>query len=214
MDHDHAMKIEAPMKYALGELTETERDSFEEHFADCSQCIADVEAATVFAANAKAVLRERGADLARPKRFAWLIGRPALGFSLALNAALAAILGFAVLRPGAPAANAGGPELVEVVSLRGPTRGAERVIRTAGREVVLQVDLPEHYERYAYSVTQAGSATPERAGELPVQDSGDSLSFRLAAATLKPGEYNVTVRGKTGAKDDILRSCKLVVSKP
>jgi hypothetical protein len=216
MDHDYAVQIEAPMKYALGELTDAERDSFEEHFADCSKCIADTEAAAAFAANAKAVFLERGNAPPR-KRFEWLNLRPALGFSLALNAALAAVLGFAVLRPVGPGGGEGQANLVDVAPIEGPTRsGAEAkqtVVRTTGRDVVVQVYLPEHYERYSYSVTRTGSSAAELAGELPGQGAGESLNVRLRTASLKPAEYQVTVAGQSGTRGEVLGLCRLIVSK-
>ena len=59
MDHEQAVRMQASMRYALGELTPDERDSFEEHFADCRYCMSDVEMATALAVNAKEVFRER-----------------------------------------------------------------------------------------------------------------------------------------------------------
>ena len=41
MDHDEAVRLRAVVKYVLGELPETERDSFEEHYFDCGECALD-----------------------------------------------------------------------------------------------------------------------------------------------------------------------------
>ncbi len=35
MDHDQAIQTQASIRYVLGEQTPEERDSFEEHYADC-----------------------------------------------------------------------------------------------------------------------------------------------------------------------------------
>lgn len=222
MDHDHAIEIEASMKYALGELTAQQRDSFEEHFADCSHCLREVETAAAFVANARAVLQERAAPrladasiqaAKHPKRFAWLMGRPVLAFSAALNLLLAAGVGYAVLRHGAaPAGNvASSPAVVEFAEVHGTTRGAAQVVRTPGRPVVLSFDLPEHYDRYLYSLTQSGAFVDS--GEVSAPAASESLNLEIPAAGLKPGEYQVTLTGKTNSKEDLLGSCKLVVYK-
>ena len=56
MDHDEALRLQAAVKYVLGELPEVERDSFEEHYFDCGECALDVRAAASFADNARNVL--------------------------------------------------------------------------------------------------------------------------------------------------------------
>jgi hypothetical protein len=42
MTHDEAKKSNAAEAYILGQLTPDERDAFEEHFFDCTDCTADV----------------------------------------------------------------------------------------------------------------------------------------------------------------------------
>ncbi len=61
MDHDQAIETKFPMRYVLQELTPADRDEFEEHMADCSNCMNEVWMATAFAANAKEVFRAEGA---------------------------------------------------------------------------------------------------------------------------------------------------------
>jgi hypothetical protein len=173
-----------------------------------------VETATIFAANAKAVLRERPVGETRARRFGWLLWRPspALAFSAALNLVLVAAVGYGVLRqrPSTPRLAADQPEVVETASLHGATRGAEQVVRTQGHAVVLTVDLPEHYEHYLYSVSRAG--TKELSGELSAPAGAESLSVRIPGASLASGEYQVTLTGETGAREEILGSCDLVVT--
>ena len=53
MDHAGAMRLQAAVKYVWGELRQAERDSFEEHYFDCSECALDVQAAAAFADNAR-----------------------------------------------------------------------------------------------------------------------------------------------------------------
>lgn len=58
MDHDEAVRLRAVVKYVLGELPQTERDSFEEHYFDCGECALDVRSAAAFADNARNVLSQ------------------------------------------------------------------------------------------------------------------------------------------------------------
>ena len=59
MDHNAAVKLGAPERYVAGDLSQTERDEFETHFADCRPCMNDVSTASAFAANARAVFQDR-----------------------------------------------------------------------------------------------------------------------------------------------------------
>ena len=42
MDHQEVLSTLASERYLLGEMTDTERDSFEEHFFSCAECAEDV----------------------------------------------------------------------------------------------------------------------------------------------------------------------------
>ena len=42
MEHSEATETMASARYLLGELTEEERERFEEHFFGCSECARDV----------------------------------------------------------------------------------------------------------------------------------------------------------------------------
>jgi anti-sigma factor RsiW len=57
MDHNEALRIQAAVKYVLGELPPSLRNEFEEHFFECQECALDVSAAAEFVDNGRAVLR-------------------------------------------------------------------------------------------------------------------------------------------------------------
>jgi hypothetical protein len=59
MDHNLASETYAAERYLLGEMPPEERDEFEEHFFSCRVCGEDVQTASVFIENAKALYRER-----------------------------------------------------------------------------------------------------------------------------------------------------------
>jgi len=211
MDHEQALQTDASTRYALGELTPEERDAFEEHFADCSVCMNDVETAAVFAANTRQLFVDRAAHPKERKRFAWLEWRPmpALAFSTALNLALAAGLGYAVLVHRPAALDSVGA--VEIVPIHGTTRGAADgpVVRTSSASVVLTFDLPQHYDRYLYSITRAGA--PVLSGEVSLPGQIDALNLRIPTGRLGSGEYRVEMTGATGAVSENIGNCVIQV---
>jgi hypothetical protein len=211
MDHEQAIQTQASMRYALGELTPAERDSFEEHFVDCSFCMRDVEQSAAFAANARQVFRERASAGTRVRGFAWWQWRPspALALSAAFNLVLVAGLGYSLLRPhlaapdGTPAGSAE-MQSVEIVPLHGTTRGGEgSVARISRGPAILTLDLPQSYEHYYYSIERLGAATI-LSGEVKVPAGKDSLNLSIPGDRLSPGEYRVTVTGATGAARESL----------
>jgi len=219
MDHEQAIETQASLRYALGELSPAERDSFEEHFADCSQCMTDVEVAATFAANASEVFRTRAVPGSRPKkRRAWLWWRPmpVLAFSAALNVLLVVGIGFGFLwprpvTPGKPASLEA--QSVEVVAVRGATRSADgpQVVRASRQPLVLTFDLPQRYEHYFYVIEQGGSTV--LSGELTVAGRSDSLNIQIPVGRLAAGEYRVTAMATTSsAGRENLGTCLLQVA--
>jgi len=217
MDHEQAVQSQASMRYALGELTPSERDSFEEHFADCTDCMKDVESSTAFAANTRQVFREKASAGTRKKAFGWFAWRPfpALAFSAALNVALLAGLGveFTRIHPTQPAAVADSiqPQNVEIVPVHAATRGGGQmqVVRVSRRPLVLTFDLPQSYEHYRYSVDRQGTSV--MAGEVSVTGRPDSLNLQIPTSRLASGEYRVTLTGATASTSDNLGECLLQV---
>jgi hypothetical protein len=227
MDHDQAIQTQASTRYILGELLPAERDSFEEHYADCSHCLNDVELAAAFAANSKEVFRERALAGNAPKGIPWFTWRPfpALALSAALNLILVAGLGigFLRLRQTAPtdvvtvsqpeSATMSDPESVDIISVRGTTRSAEnaQAVRASIQPVFLKFNLLQHYDHYFYSVERAGSVV--KSGELN-RPSGDALILRIPVDRLSPGDYQVSVTGHAvGAAGDNLGNCVLQVER-
>jgi len=218
MDHEQAVQTQASMRYALGELTPEERDSFEDHFADCSFCIDDVGMASAFAANAREVFRERAATGTPVRLFAWLRLRPfpTLALSAALNVLLVAGVGYELAqRRTAPTSGviaSADPQNVEVVPIQGVTRGSgPKVVKASRMPVVLTVDLPQSYEHYFYSIDRGGSAV--LSGELNVPGGSEALDLQIPVARLAPGEYLVTLAGGTADGRETLATCTLQVQR-
>jgi len=64
MEHTEAMRLQAAVKYVLGELPQAEHDSFEEHYFDCGECALDAQAAAAFADNARNVFCHEAQEVA------------------------------------------------------------------------------------------------------------------------------------------------------
>lgn len=58
MDHESAVRLQAPERYLLHDLLPADREDFEAHFFTCHDCAEEVLLQAVFKANAKAVFRE------------------------------------------------------------------------------------------------------------------------------------------------------------
>jgi hypothetical protein len=73
MDHAEAARTAAVEKYLLGEMPESQREAFEEHFFSCPECADRVRLAMAFRANARSALKVAGnmADIAPEPRRTW-----------------------------------------------------------------------------------------------------------------------------------------------
>src|SRR5260370_24743918 len=60
MDHTEATQQQTAIKYVLGELSQVQRDAYEEHYVDCAECAIDIKALATFADTAReTMLQER-----------------------------------------------------------------------------------------------------------------------------------------------------------
>jgi Putative zinc-finger len=96
MDHAEVIQQKIAEKYALGELSAEVREQFEEHYFDCAECVADVEALAALMAAGKVVAKEGFSPKASISDktggwFAWL--RPVIAVP-----AIAALAGVLVLQ--------------------------------------------------------------------------------------------------------------------
>src|SRR4051812_2149287 len=57
MNHDEAIQSMAAERYILDDLEPTDRDAFEEHFFDCTECTADVRDAAKVAGGVRTATR-------------------------------------------------------------------------------------------------------------------------------------------------------------
>ena len=171
MDHDEALRLQAAVKYVLGELPEVERDSFEEHYFDCGECALDVRAAAAFADNARNVLsheaREAALHAAAPGSRRWLAWfKPIV--AVPAFAVLLIALGYqslvSVPRWRNAAQQASAPRVLPMYSLiaaNSRSSNTPAVQVKAGEPFGFYVDVPADpaYARYALRLEEPGGKT-------------------------------------------------------
>ena len=200
MDHDTAVRINATERYFLGELSEQDRDSFEEHFFSCPECAEDVRALTTFADNARAVFRGEAAE---PKVHAGvLMAGKALWLSVGLNVALLLGVGYSVLKVTPDMrrelAEARAPHFVQEVAVLGVARsaGVVREIAPKTKRIVFALYLSEPFQAIGYEIKDTSGRVQ---GHLtlpspPKEESADS-HISLSTGGLKPGVYDIAFWG-------------------
>jgi hypothetical protein len=202
MDHETAIQMKAPERYAIGELAEADRDAFEEHFAGCSLCMDEVWTLSAFAANARAVFRERADRDARaaaaPRRksfwsFRWQFGVPALA---ALAMACVVVYQASVTIPGLTAPQG----YMAAIVLDGTTRSALPQVRQGA---------PLHFQMALAPGAQDNRVWAELIGPTGRTLSADWVKVAPGADTLDvffpvhpgPGSYTVVGRVAKGGAE-------------
>lgn len=224
MDHHLAVKQQMAERYIFGELSEAERDDFEEHLADCTRCGEDVKAAQIFAANSYAVFREEAlavdTDAVREgSRAPWWRMKWVLAFSGGLNVALAgaALYAFVALVPllRHEVQTLQAPRVSESFSLAGTTRSA-RPVYTVPRNgsATFRLDLPEQFDAYTCDIGGGSNDAARKTYNLRIAGSRETLDLTIPVAGLDPGDYNVTIRGLRGGQSQLLSDFVLRVLSP
>ena len=203
MDHETAIQMKAPERYAIGELAEADREAFEEHFAECSRCMDEVWALSAFAANARAVFRDRAAAAAQatsaPPRagfwaFRWQFALPAFA-----ALALACVLAYqaTVTIPGLSAPEAFLPAIV----LDGTTRSALPQIHQ-GAPLRFQMALaPGGRGDQVWAELTGPTGRRLSAGWVKLTPGSETLDLYFPIHP-DPGRYTITVRaGQAGGAE-------------
>lgn len=204
MEHDQATRMQAAERYLLGELSDAERDQFEEHFFDCQACAEEVRTGAIFEANARAVFVDQARQPPAPGWWEWVCLRPA--FAASLGGVVMLLLGAG----GYQARVAQGlrteleelraPQAYPLVFLRSVTRGDEQVIEAsrASRFFGLSLDLSpgQSFRQYRGEVLSESGAILFTVPLLKPRTPGDPLNLLIPTSSLEPGRrYTLVVRG-------------------
>jgi hypothetical protein len=221
MDHNEAIQLQAAVKYVLGELSQVQREEYEEHYFDCAECAVDIKAMATFADTTREVLRlEREKQLAQelvPARGGWLrwlqpvVAVPAFAALLLIIAYQSTV----TLPRAREQATSGAAQLF--VSSRAPKMAVTR----GGQEVKLAVRPDESLPlKFDFTPTPTFDAyvcqLQDEAGRsilqlrVPGSFTNKELNLVIPADRIKPGKYTLVFTGDPGAKgqptkDEVLR---------
>lgn len=196
----------ATEKYLLGELRGRDREEFEEHFFECSECAADVKSGAIFVSAAKkefASAQPAPAHVpsAQPQRAGWLEAwfRPQI--LVPVLAALVLIVAYQNLVSIPQIKNAGGsaatPQALQSFSLV-TTRGGEprKIQIPASSPFSLYVDVPPggNYSSYSLQVVDA-SGRSQFSLQISAAQAKDTVQILVPSSKLSAGNYTLEVRG-------------------
>jgi len=212
MDHNEAIRLQAAVKYVLGELSLVQREEYEEHYFDCAECAVDLKALATFADTTREVLRqEKSAQLvpaAAPASAGWfrwfqpIVAIPAF-------AALLLIIMYQNTVTIPQAKNTPSPSITEVYGqsvLIRPSdirRGGETSDSQASIEVrphegfLLQLDfIPSSaFPAYLCQLQDASGRVLEQLS-VPAEKAKQELHVPIPAGSLsQPGKYNLIFLG-------------------
>jgi hypothetical protein len=203
MQHTDAVRIMASEKYLLHELTPAEREEFEEHFFDCSECAFDVRTGSALIEHSKIVLSEPAATQKStkvPRPAGWLVWlRPSI--AVPALAILLLLVGYLNVFPLSKSRRATGslnlPEILPsatLVSVRGDRIPVVRI--HPNQSFLLFVDIPVE-NRFASYVCELRSPAGALVWSIPVsaETAKDTLYLHVPPAQFAPGMYNLTVQG-------------------
>jgi hypothetical protein len=202
MTHQEALDGLASERYLLNEMTEVERFEFEDHYFDCAECAEDVRLGDMIQQEAR---RAGPAVAAAPGRPAVVLTsakwwrRPMVAAPWAVAATLALVAGYQSLVTVPGLRDAGGPQSIEPVMLRGATRGAATAVTIAPgqRFVALSADLltPPQSSTLTYEILNA-SRTVVASGRSAMPSSGAPLMLLVPVDELQQaGRYTLLLRG-------------------
>jgi hypothetical protein len=205
MDHEQAIKKMMAERYLLGELSDNERDAYEEHLFSCPECFEQVRAGTEFVSYLKRIGVEEPAPQPRWRQFLTQSLRPTPAFAFA--ACVLAAIG--VYQNMSTIQRLKAPEIESRYMLTEPSRGnAEtfNVSRSSRIGLATEFRLEEKFVSYE---TQIVSDDGEIKLVVPfsIPASRDIIEVSLYAGTLKPGGYSMLVQGteRNGSKQELAR---------
>jgi hypothetical protein len=187
MDHQEAIQKYAAEGYLLDELTEAERDAFEEHFADCEDCFAHVRDGLRFATVLPAVaVTEEPAPVSIWQRFA----------------PLAAAASFAVFVPTVvyqhiQLAEAREPRIVRIESVA-DVRDVRKTLQGPG-PFNLEFKIPPTHPspRYQCAIVDAQGRRIGVPDTVPAAQA-DQVDLQIPRGLLSRGNYSLVVTGTGG----------------
>lgn len=201
MDHREAVASRAVDRYLLDEMSEEEQQAFEQHYFECAECAAEVEAGTMLAANVAAVFAEEGRRDAAPRRVGlwgnWKWVAVAFAGLVLLIVAVEGLVRIQAHRTNLAAISA--PQAYPVFFLHAVARGGDQVVEASGsaRFIGLSFDVPPGPDVPAYDCRLLDASGQRRwsVKAPPPRAPGEPIHLLLPAAASPPGDYTLVLSG-------------------
>jgi hypothetical protein len=189
MEHQTAVKEKAAERYLLGEMSDAERDGFEEHFFGCAECAADVRDGVTVVDNIRA---GRRIAAPAPRRFATWTGVAAAAVLVLVLAAQNASLRRELATTLAPHAAA-------VTFLTSAARGAGEapsvVVDRKQPQVALDFDIPESpFASYRCELRDSAGRV-HASVDVTAAQAKDTIRLLVPTGDLESGNYTLTADG-------------------
>lgn len=205
MDHNLVIENKTAERYLLGELTDAERDAYEEHYFECSECAEELLCGSEFMMYAREVEQEMVRETKVRTIFArtpWLrpLAMAACGV-LAVGLALGTYKGIVTQRAMSAMKDGASAQIVYASVVLGPSRSAEDKPLPANKTFQLRFVIPPgSYKAYRTAVIgPSPSITESFPREVKADEAKSPISFVITAGALKPGDYAIEI---LGVKDD------------
>src|SRR5262249_36928039 len=228
MEHNEAMVNHTAERYLLHELSEQERDAYEEHFFTCSACAEEVKAATEFMDNARKVVQNElqvqiYSHAARRSIWgSWLnfrsmlhpIPAAACVFLVAVSAFAGYQNGVLIPRLSQAASAHVIPQVMVTVPLTLAHGGAGE--GPVSKPLLFRFTIPKPddpatiYDSYQAEIVSE-SNTKKYSFDLSKHQPDNPVEIFLAAGALRPGKYFMVISGvnsagtKKGVKGELAR---------
>jgi len=221
MDHSEAVRLQAAVKYVLGELPQAQRDEYEEHYFDCAECALDLKAAAAFVDTTREVMRaerqnstERNATPVRGGWFSWF--RPVV--AVPAFAVLLLVIGYqnTVTIPQAKREAAGSPAQfftssysLQMANVRGGDEVKVQIHPKESFELKFDFTPSRSFDSYICQLQdQSGRSLLQLS--VPGSSANKEMHLVVPAGLVQPGKYALVFTGAPGSKarplaDEVLR---------
>ena len=197
MDHAEATRRLAVEQYLLGELSEAEREAFEEHFFACEECAEALDTSAALTANAKAVFREqaafRRAEQAETPRWRFWTGwRFAPAAALAGWAVAGLLAGYQIY-----ANRTGSAQFVMTPAISVRAARAAKPLTFSRQQGIISLTVAHEWEENysAYQGELESAADHKVMFSARLEATAEALSLAVRTGRLAAGAYSVTVYG-------------------
>jgi hypothetical protein len=208
MDHSEALQLQAAEKYVLGELSPALRDAYEEHYFDCQECAADLEATVAFVDASRDAFRSGLREAFEPQPnsgisswFRWL--RPAVVVpAMAVLAVALAYQNFVTIPhlQRAAATPTGSASFISLIGANSRGEAAKSFAIRQNQPVILEVDIPPSSEFSSYLCeVQDDAGHVVHDGRVSAGDAKRSIHLIVPGGALQARAYKLRVLGQKDA---------------